>query len=216
MPKTFTDDVAGALPSAIEGPLAIVDPADPTSIITIDPAQRRIAAEGGASPTRSVFVPFLRQYATATATFIGQTLACHQISSITSGGYHAAPLPLPPDMNLDEPSHVRVLVATFADDSGTGEVVRLSLGVTAIAPGQAAADSTINFDWTVPDNWLVNNPRLVLIDNGAGRTFDGGAFAGGTQLGLRIARLGAATEDTFDKSLSIVNSLVFDYTAKEF
>lgn len=215
MPKTFTDDVAPLFPSAIEGPLAVVDPADPTGVITIDPALRRVAAAGGASPTRRVITSFLRQYSTSTSSFIGQTFPCQLVSSVTSGGYHAAPFPLPADMDVSQPSRVRMLVATLADDSGTGEVVRLSLGVTSIAPGQPASDSAINLDWTVPDNWQANDPREVLIDNGAGQTFDGGAFSEGAHLALRIARVGSATEDTFDKSLNISNSLVFEYTAKE-
>lgn len=216
IPETFTDDVAPALPSSINGPLQIVDPADQNSWIKIDPAGATIVATSGARPKRKIIVPYSRAYATSTASFIGVVMPAYYVTSIAIGGFCASPFSIPDDMDLSEPTSVFVFVAPFASSTQTGPVVRFVLGHTFMKPGETPTDGSITYDWTAPDNWTLDEPRSVLLDDGSTRTFAANTFEQGDQLGLRIARLSTATEDTFNKSVKFAARLVFEYTAKQF
>lgn len=215
-PETFTDDIAPALPSSLTGPLQVVDATDASSWIKIDPAQANITAASGARPIRRIAAPFTRVYATASATTIGLATTAYNVIAITNGGFYAAPFPLPDDMDTTEPSSVYTLVAPLTSSTQTGLVVRYVLTFTYGKAGETPTDDSVTYDWTTPDNWTADEPRSVLIDNGNGRTFDAGLFEPGDELGLRIARIGSATEDTFDKSVKFAERLVFEYTAKRF
>lgn len=215
VPETFTDDIAPALPSSLIGPLQVVDSGNPNSWIKIDPAGAEIAAAGDARPVRRVIAPFTRVYATASASTIGLGMASHYVSSIAVGGFYATPLPIPPDMDLAEPSSVKVFVAPITTSGQSAPVVRYVLTFTYGKTGEVVTDDSVTYDWTAPDNWAADDARSVLIDNGSGRTFEAGTFDTGDELGLRIARISTATEDTFDKSVKLAERLVFEYTAKQ-
>ena len=216
IPATFTDDVAPTLPSSLEGPLHIVDPADHDSWIKIDPANARIEAASDARPLRRIITPFSRVYATASTSTIGVVMPSYHVTSFANGGFHASPFPIPPDMDLTEPASVYVFAASLAASTQSSPVVRLVLAYTYLKTGESPTEGSITYDWTAPDSWAADEPRLVLIDDGNGRTFAPNTFESGDELGLRIARLGAASEDTFDKTLKLAERLVFEYTAKEF
>jgi len=214
MPKTFTDDVAAAFPSSIVGPLLITDPEDHDSWIKIDPESARIEGAGTARPTRKIIAAYSRAYSSVTASFIGVVMPANYVTAVTTGGFHTVPFPIPSDMDLTQPVHAKVLITPLSDDTGSGEVVRLSLATTYFKAGEAANESTVTYDWTAPTNWSANDPRLVLIDDGNGRTFAGNTFEAGDYVGLRISRVGAAAEDTFDKSVRFADFVIFEYAAK--
>ncbi len=214
IPETFTDDIAPALPSSLNGPLQIVDPGNQNSWIKIDPASAIINMTGGARPKRKAIIPYSRVYATATATAIGVVLPAYYVTSITNGGFHGSPIPIPADMDLTEPASVYVLVASLTSSTQTGPVVRFVLSYTYGKASEVPTDGSITYDWTAPDNWTADELRSVLLDDGNGRTFAANTFEPGDELGLRVSRLGTATEDTFNKAVKFAARLVFEYTAK--
>lgn len=216
MPKTFTTDIGEAFPTSFEGPLTIAAAADPNSWIKVDPATAKFEATGIARPLRTLVIPYTKIYASATASQAGQALATHFVTSATSGGYYAAPIPIPPDMDVSQLCKVSVLVSTFSDSTMSGGVVRFVLGYTLARPETSLTDGSVTYDWTAPTNWVTTDPRMVMLDDGSGATFAGDTFEAGDHLGLRIARVGSATEDTFDKSVHLSNALVLEYTAKEY
>ena len=58
--------------------------------------------------------------------------------------------------------------------------------------------------------------NLVTLDSGSGYTFAADTFQVGDLLGLKIIRSGLAAEDTFDKNIKIAETILFEYTAKEY
>ncbi len=216
MPKTYTTDIAAAFPSSLNGPLTIAATGDPNSWIKVDPATAKIAAAGIARPIRTLVIPFVKVYSSTTATQIGQAIACHFVTNLTSGGFYAAPIPIPPDMDVTKSCSVKVLVSTLADSATSGAIVRFVLGHTVARPGTSVTDGSVTYDWTAPTNWVTTDPRMVTIDDGSGATFAANAFAAGDHLGLRIARIGSATEDTFDRSVNMADALVLEYTANQY
>jgi hypothetical protein len=216
MPKTYTDDVQATFPSALDGPLLVADPADHASWIKIDPASSAVAVAGSAQFRRQIMVPYVRSYAATTSALIGAVVPSQYVTSTAIGGFHLAPLVIPKDMDLTKSSDVKLLVASAADDSGSGEIIRFSLVETHIADSAAPVDVTINYDWVVPTNWQMSDARVITIDGGLGYTFAGSTFQHGMWVGLRITRVGSATEDTFDKTVNIASGLVFEYTASRF
>lgn len=215
-PETFTDDIAPAFPSSLLGPLQVRSAVDADDWIKIDPASAAIEAAGGARLVRRLVAPFTRTHSSSTSGTIGTVLSSRIITSVTEGGFFVAPFPIPHDMDFTEPASVYVLAAPLTSSSQTTPVVRFTLAYTYGKPGSTPSDGTITLDWTAPDNWAADEPRSVLMDDGNGRTFAPDTFEAGDELGLRIARVGTATEDTFDKSLKIAERLVFEYTAKQF
>jgi len=215
-PETFTDDIAPAFPSSLLGPLQVVDPNDSNSWIKVDPAGSVLQASGDARPTRKIVLPFSRVYATATQSTLGVVIPTYYVASITNGGFYVSPFPIPDDMDLSEPSYVRLMAASLTASTETGAVVRFVLGYTYGKAGETPTDGSLTLDWSAPDNWAADEPRTVLMDDGSARTFAPSTFESGDELGLRISRVSTASEDTYTKSVKIVERLVFEYTAKEF
>ena len=213
MPKTHTDDIAAALPSAINGPFTVVDPADAASWVKIDPAAAQIAAAGGAGPTRVVTTSFGRSYGSGLSQYIGNYIIARYVNAGATGGFYAHPLRIPDEMDVTRPSKVRLLVNPLNDATTNGQVIRFILYA---AYGGTVVGTSITSDWNVPDDWTTDDCNVALIDNGSGHTFDGNTFTNGDTLGLRIIRAGGAAEDTFDKTLRIAEYLQFEYTAKAF
>lgn len=216
MPKTYTNDIAAAFPTSLEGPLTIAAPGDPNSWITVDPATAKIAAVGIAQPIRTLVIPYAKIYSSATSAQMGQMIACHFVTTATSGGFYAAPVPIPADMDVTKSCKVKLLVSTFADSTLSGAIVRYVLGYTVARPGASLTDGSITYDYTAPTNWVTTDPRVVTIDDGSGVTFAANVFQAGDHLGLRISRIGSAAEDTFDKSVNLANVLMLEYTANQY
>lgn len=216
MPKTFTDDIAPALPSSLDGPLQIVDPTDASSWIKVDPAGGVIAAAGAARPGRRVESSYVRTYLSANASAIGSVLAARSITSELLGGFYASPIRMPDDMDVTQPSDVTILVSPAQNATVNGQTVRFQLSHSRMTPGGTSTSAVITVDWAVPNNWLAGDTAVVLMDNGNGRTFDANTLNTGDFLGFRAIRFGSATEDTFDKSVLIGETLIFKYVAKEF
>lgn len=216
MPKTHTDDLAPVLPSSIEGPFQISTPSDPTSWIKIDPAGARIAAGGDGRPTRVVAPVFGRTYGSVTAHYIGTTIVAHYVNAGSTGGFYLLPIRVPDDMDVTQPSSVRIVAAPVQDATTNGQAVRFYLQQTRVSQGGPPDASVVTFDWDVPDDWTTNDCNLVLIDNGNGRTFEGDTFENGDTLGLRIIRMGGSASDTFDKGVKFADCIAFEYTAKEY
>lgn len=216
MPKTFTDDVASILPSAIQGPLQVIDPTDESSWIKIDPAGARILAAGNAKPTRSLTSAYTRGYGSASASYISNTITCRTVGANNLGGAYFAPFRIPLDMDVSKTSNVRVLVAPGANATTNGQAVRFTMDQSRVPEGGSPSASTDHYDWSVPDDWATSDANLVTIDTGSGYTFAGSTFQAGDHVGLRIIRNGLATEDTFDKTLKISEHVLLEYIAAEY
>jgi len=216
VPKTFTDDIAPAFPSSLDGPLQVVDPTDASSWIKVDPASGAIAAAGAARPSRRIASSYVRTYFSASAAAIGSVLAARSITTELLGGFYASPIRIPDDMDVTQPSDVTILVSPVQSATVNGQTVQFQFAHSIVPPGGTGANAVITVDWAVPNNWLPTDAAVVLMDNGNGRTFEANTLSAGDFLGFRCARLGSATEDTFNKSVLIAETLVFSYVAKEF
>ncbi len=216
MPKTYTDDVAAGFPDLVQGPFRVVDAANPANYLKIDPATAAISAIGGARPTRSVPTAFLRTYVSNTSQFIGTAIPARSIGATESGGFYTFPIRVPEGMDFAEPSSVKILAAPLNSATTNGQYVRFSLVTTRVTAAGVESTISVTYDWPVPDNWQSTNPLLISLDNGNGRTFDANTFALGDTLGFRLARLGADTQDTFDKSVKISETILFEYRVKTY
>ncbi len=214
MPKTYTDDIAAALPSSIDGPFQVVDPSDIGSWIKVDPALSQISAGGGARPMRSLNMVYVRTYSVTSSVYFGFVTA-RRITAGFNGGFYLNPWRIPDDMDVTEPSNVKILVATGATGPASAKVVRILLSDTYIRASVATSD-TITFDWTAPVSWQLGDYRTLLVDNGNGRTYEANHFAIGDLLGLRLSRNGSAAEDTYTTYFSFAEFITFEYTAKVF
>jgi len=216
MPKTYTDDIAPVLPSSIAGPFQVVNASDINSWIKIDPANARLSAAGGAQPIRRIIVPSARTYASVTSSMIGQYIVAVSVSGTQLGGHYLTPILVPDDMDVTKPCKVRILISPVSNATTNGQVIRFSLAEAHVADGGTRTETSFNHDWSVPDNWATTNNNVITLDGGSGSTFAGSTFQHGQHLALRVARVGTATEDTFDKSVNIGEYAVFEYTASEY
>ena len=216
MPKTYTDDVAPVLPSSIAGPFQVVSASDINSWIKIDPANAKISAAGGAQPIRRIVLPSDRTYASVTNSTIGQTIVAVSVLGTQIGGHYLTPILVPDDMDVTKPCKVKLLISPVSNATTNGQVIRFSLTETHVADGGTRTETSFNYDWSVPDNWATTNNNVITLDSGGGSTFAGSTFQHGQHLALRVARVGTATEDTFDKSVNIGEYAVFEYTAAEY
>ncbi len=215
MPKTFTDDVAPLLPSAVKGPFQVVDPADPTSYFKVDPALARVEAAGAARPRRRLTLGMTRGNGVSSLTTIDTAMDARSVALNSDGGFYTFPFQIPTDMDVGASSDIRVALSPGADGGG-GTVVRLEL-VTAYGKDgdPSVVTETLTYDWTTPSGWSMQDLKLVRIDAGSGYTHAGGKFETGDYVGLLVRRVGSAAQDTFPQSLLIGASVVFEYTAKE-
>lgn len=214
MPKTYTDDVAPALPSAIEGPLQVIDPSDYSSWIKIDPTGARISAAGDARPTRCIATSFARSYGSNTASYMANVIACRIISPNSLGGMYYQSFQIPFDMDTSKTSNVAIMVSPAVNATTNGQVVRFVLDEGHVADGTSPSTSNVTLDWDVPDDWTITDFNLVTIDSGSGYTFAADSFQVGDLVGLKIWRHGLAPEDTFDKNVRIAETMLLEYTAK--
>jgi len=216
MPKTYTDDVAPVLPSSIAGPFQVVSASDINSWIKIDPANARILAAGGAQPLRRIIIPSTRIYASVTNSTIGQYLAAFSVTATQLGGQYLTPFQVPVDMDLTKPCKLKILISPATSATTNGQVIRFSLAETHVADGGTRTETTLDYDWNVPDNWATTSNNEITIDAGSGSTFAGNTFQQGQFIGLRIARNGVASQDTFDKSVNIGEYALFEHTAEQY
>lgn len=215
MPKSYTDDIAAALPSALTGPFLVVDPAESSSYLKLDPGAARLEAAGTARPWRSLLMPLARNYGVVGSVTIGDALDARRFVTHQTTGIYLAPCPIPQDMDLTEPASVKVLLAPYADGGG-GEVVRLEVICTYGKDGDlSVANQTVTCDWTTPAGWTTEDLKLVTIDGGSGHTFAGGTFEGADWLGLRVCRAGDAVQDALSVDLLLAASVSFEYRARE-
>ncbi len=216
MPKTYTDDIAATLPSSLDGPFKVVDPSDAAAYFKVDPAQARVEAAGGARPMRRVNLGFYKTIGTTLAGTIGTAMGSRIVAVGNTGGYLCNAIGVPVDMDLSAPANVKVMLAPDADSSLSGKQVRIELTISyGKGADSALTTTTINHDWTTPDNWSAGDPELVVIDAGNGETFAANTFELDDVIGiwLRLAR--AAGADTFDQSVHLAAGAVLEYTAKE-
>ncbi len=216
MPKTFTDDVAPALPSSIDGPFQVVDPADQGSWIKIDPAGAGIPVAGSARPARTITRHQSRLYSVTYSTLIGSSMLGRRLLYNMTGGIYFGGLAIPSDMDVSEPSKVTIVALPYADATTNGQAVHFRQTSTHFKAGEAPTNTTIDCDWNVPDDWTTNDPRQIVIDNGNGVTFDASHFEHGDQVEFVIIRMGTDVGDTFDKDLIMAEYVVFEYTAKQY
>jgi hypothetical protein len=215
MPKTFTDDVGLALPSAVKGPLTVVDPNDATSFFKIDPALGRVQASGAARPRRRICAGVTRVSGVASTVTMDSALDARSVAASSDGGFFVFPFQLPADLDPAAPSDVFVALSPSADGGGGG-VVRLELLAAHAKDGDTSLTTeTVTYDWTTPSSWTTQDLKTVRVDAGAGYTFAGGTFEAGEVVGLLIRRLGAAAQDTFSQGLVMAACLIFEYAAKE-
>ncbi len=216
MPKTHTNDVAPALPSSIEGPFQVADAADHDSHLTIDPAMAKISAAGGARPLRRRFLGLVKNTGTSSSATLGTGMACRQVTPGNDGGFFAAPMGIPSDMDLSAPSSVFVLIAASGDSSLADVAVRIEVVAGYAQDGQASAHATtVTCDHPVPDSWQSGAAEVVRVDDGNGRTFAANVFEAGDVLGLRVQLARSAAADTFDQGVKLATGVIFEYTANQ-
>ena len=196
--------------------MAVVSASDVNSWIKIDPANSRILAAGGAGPLRRIIIPSARIYASASNSAIGQYLVALSVTEPQLGGFYLTPILVPDDMDVTKPCKFKILISPAANATTNGQVIRFSLAETHVADGGTRTETTLNYDWNVPDNWATTNNNLVTIDSGGGSTFAGNTFAHGQLIGFRIARNGPASQDTFDKGVNIGEYALLEYTAEQY
>jgi hypothetical protein len=100
MPKTFTDDIAPVLPSAIDGPFQIVDPSDSSSYMKVDPKKALIQAAGGARPIKQLTALFESSYSIALSTTLGGAIRAKSIGASNDAGFYCNAFALPGDMDV--------------------------------------------------------------------------------------------------------------------
>src|SRR3990172_9582408 len=216
MPKTYTDDIAPVLPSSIAGPFQVVSASDINSWIKIDPANARILAAGGAQPIRRIILPSARTHASVSNSTIGQYLVALSVTEPQLGGFYLTPVLVPDDMDVTKPCKFKVLISPTANATTNGQVIRFSFAETHVADGGTRTETTLEYDWNVPDNWATTNNNLITIDSGGGSTFAGKTFQHGQFIGFRIARNGPASQGTLDKGGKIAENALFEYTAEQY
>ena len=215
MPKTYTDDIAPALPTALDGPLLIADPNDHDSYLQIDPAGAQLKATGDARPLRHLTLSGDRKSGTAVYAMNGTALEARKIAVGNDGGYFTPPLALPPEMDLGATSNIKVLLAPASDSMGSGLVVRIEVLASYGKHGDTSvAERTITYDWTVPLNWSTDELRLVTVDDGEGFTFPVDLFDAGDFIGLRVQLARSVAQDTFTEDVRLGESVLFEYTTK--
>ena len=216
MPKTHTDDTGAAIPPVLIGPLQILDPTDPSSWVKIDPGAAKIGASGDARPARVLTTGYVRTYGTTTSQIIGTYMTARYIGAGNNGGFHAAGIHIPADMDAAAPSVVRLLVATATDSQTDGLKVQFGVHCSAFTQAGSLTNTLVSYDWDVPDGWTMSEYKVVTIDNGNGHTYDANTFANGDIVGIRVSRQGSAAQDTYDKAVKIAEYLQFEYSAKEY
>lgn len=215
MPKTDTSDIAQALPGSIDGPFLVADAADTNSFLKIDPAQAEIRAAGSARPKKRISLGYVRNAGTSASNTLGQGISCRQVGVGNDGGFLAALLEVPPDMDLAEPVSIHLLIAAAVDSTMSGGVVRVEVVAGYAKDGQSTPHVTIvAHNQTVPDLWQANNVETLLVDDGNGRTFPPDLFEVGDIIGLRIRLERSHAADTFDQAVKLGAGAVFEYTAK--
>ncbi len=215
MPKTFTDDIGPALPSALDGPFQVVDPNDIDSYIKVDPENARIEAAGDARPVRGLTVGYTRGYGMSLRSVLAAAMDACSVGPGTDAGFYTTPFFIPVDMDTGETSSVKVGVVP-ASSGGGGTVARLELLTAYVKDGDTSLDrQTTICDWTTPGGWTPEDLKLVTLDTGSGYTFAADTFESSDIVGLRIRRVGSAVQDTFPYNLLIVTALFFEYTARE-
>ena len=198
------------------GPFRVRRALDSTSYIEIDPDNARILAAVDARPTRVLSTSFVRTYLSGGAGTIGSVMAARSINNGLTGGFFTGPLRIPEDMDVSEPTDVIVLLSPIHSATVNGQVISLGLSYSRVTAAGTNNNGVLTFNWPVPDNWMVNNFAFVVIDNGNGRTFEADVFSPGDFLGLQLARLGGAAEDTFNKGLYITETIGFRHRTKQF
>ncbi len=215
MPKTDTSDISPALPGSIDGPFLVADPADANSFIKIDPAQAEIIAAGSARPKKRISLGYVRTAGTSASNTLGTGISCRQVVVGNDGGFFAALLEVPLDMDLAEPASVYLLIAPAVNSTMSGGVVRLEVVAGYAKDGQSTPHiTTVEHNQTVPDSWQTNNVEIVLVDDGNGRTFAPDLFETGDIIGLRVRLERSNAADTFDQAVKLGAGAVLEYTAK--
>lgn len=215
MPRTHTDDVGCLFPGILRGPLTIVAGDDLSSHFKIDPANRRIEAVNEARPKRRLLLPLARNIGFSSSALIGTAIDAKSLGAAADGGWYVLPFSVPTDMDVSAPCSVLLPVGPAADGSG-GTVVRFEATATNLKDGDTSAvNTTTVYDWTTPSSWTTDDLKLVLIDDGSGKTFAGNLFEAEDIVGLRVQRMGAASQDTYANSILLTSGIVFEYTAKE-
>ena len=215
MPKTDTSDIAQALPGSIDGPFLVADPADADSFIKIDPGQAEISAAGSARPKKRISLGYIRTAGTTASNTLGTGISCRQVNAGNDGGFFAALLAVPLDMDVTEPVSIFLLIAAAVNSAMSGGVVRLEVVAGYAKDGQSTPHTTtIAHNQTVPDSWQTNNVEIVLVDDGNGRTFAPDLFEAGDIIGLRIRLQRSNAADTFDQAVKLGAGAAFEYTAK--
>ena len=147
---------------------------------------------------------------------VGQYIVALSVQQTLLGGNYLTPILVPDDMDVTKPCKFKVLISPAANATTNGQVIRFSLAETHVADGGTRTETTVDFDWNVPDNWATTNNNVVTIDSGGGSTFAWNTFQHGQTIGFRIARNGPAAQDTFDKAVNIAENALFEYTAEQY
>lgn len=216
MPRTHTDDVGPAIPSAIEGPFEVADAADHGSYLKINPALAQITATGDARPLRRLHFGYARNTGLSNAAVLAEGMACRQVNPGYDAGFYTNSIGIPDEMDPAAPSSIFVLIAAVASSMLSNVAVRLEVTAAYAKNGQSSPHiTTVTCDYTVPDSWQTDAVEVVRVDDGNGRTFAPNLFEAGDVVGLRVRLARSAAEDTFNQAVKLATGVIFEYTAKQ-
>jgi hypothetical protein len=160
---------------------------------------------------RNVTLPSVFPFASQSTSSIGNYLASYTVLSSGLGGFYAAPLRTPPNLNRAYPVRCSIFISPSTNSIQAGSFVVLPFAIDRQTPGYARVEYTITSTIPIPNPWNTTDLLKVLIDNGNGWTLDPDVLDPGTLLGFRVARDGAAPGDTFNQSLRIAASVDVEY-----
>lgn len=128
-----------------------------------------------------------------------------------AGGWYTPPFPIPADMDVTRPSSLTSWLTTAVNSAIDGQAVVLGLTTTITPPGGPPSNASLTQVWNVPNGWVVDDTREVLLTTGPAYTWPARTFAPTDVLGLLFQRLSTHGSDNFAQTTKHAAALLFSY-----
>lgn len=155
-----------------------------------------------------------RPTGTAFEVTAGLTINAVECASASNGGALFGPVWLSPTLDVSHPIRVQFLIARGIGLVDNGKVVEFSLVARSRRDAAQSALITRTFQFSPPDDWAANDPRLIEVFDAGGPAFPGGSFLLADLLGLSLERLGSSSEDTYARTIIIHGALLLTGTSR--